>query len=331
MEARGQRKQNQVLQEDHHTVTELVPAPARLERAPTVFNYMEDFLGFGIPNTSIRYRNEARQSISKFIIYCSKTGITPRAINDYPTHVINSGRSHGTAIRYCATIKQFLRWCFKMGYTRERYYEYFPTLRTSPPREPEIIRHDEYLKLIESCGKFKDKAWIITLGYNTGFRLGDCCNLRWSNVDMREQLISIVLRKTASRTGAMARIPYQSGGDLYRMLQERLSMRESENYVGTDYVCPLMACRYNSNKCSVSMIIKDVFIRAGLSHKKFKDFRSTFESRLANSGMNLSLASRITGRSDMRTLMRYVRMDLDAAREGVAKALELHNVYPSFK
>lgn len=312
-------------------MTELVVAPTRLERAPTILNYMEEFLVSGLPNAGRRYIIESRYSITRFIIYCAKHGITPRSINDYPLQLLESGKRRGTVIKQCTIIKQFFKWCFKMGYTKERYHECFPVIRSDPIQEPQIIRHEEYLRLLSMCGKFRDKAWIITLGYSTGLRLGDCCNLRWSNIDMEEQVITTVLRKTAKKTGAHARIPYPTGGDLYNMIQERLSVREAENYMGTDYVCPMMACRYNSNKMSVSTIIKDVFIRAGIPHKKFKDFRSTFESRLANSGMNLSLAARITGRSDMRVLMRYVKMDVDAARDGVAKALELHNVYQSFK
>ena len=212
-----------------------------------------------------------------------------------------------------------------MGYSTERWHEYVPRIRGTPPKEPKIIGHEEYLKMRSMC-ETPEQDWLIVCGFSTGFRMGDCCNLKWDRVDQEQMVVAPLLGKTRQSTGASAKIPYNPGGDMHLKLTELWADRPQDE----EYVCPLMAESYYCNRKAVAQSMRRVFDWAGIRDRSFKHFRCTFESRLANSGMNIGLAAKITGRSDTRSLLRYIVPDMDAAREGVTKALELHHTNKMF-
>jgi integrase len=80
---------------------------------------------------------------------------------------------------------------------------------------------------------------LLLLGATTGMRLGDCCTLKWSEVDLIRRIIRRVPNKTARRKSSkqvVIGIPEQ----LFYTLQER------ENKTG--YVLPEFAKMYNRDK-----------------------------------------------------------------------------------
>lgn len=307
---------------------ELIKAP-RLEKETTLFNLLNDFMEVEVMGLSPKRVHEYRRHIEDFIIYLSRRGLSPKTVSSYGQH-ISSGMGAWSIYYRLVCIRRYLKWCFLMGYTKERWYEYLPKLKTSPIKTPKIVGQDEYMLLRKACNGCKDKEWLIILSYNTGFRLGDCCTLLWSDIDLDKQVITKVLNKTMKSTGASSSIPYTTNSDLHIAIMDRLTNKDNAAEVYKDYVCPEMAMTYMACAPAINNMFTKVFSRAGIPDKTFKHLRCTFESRMANSGMNMGLAAKITGRSDPRTLMHYIRPDIDAAREGVAKALQLHNQYAGF-
>lgn len=307
-------------------MTELIK-PIRPNRAASWANVVQDFLSVELMHTTVEYRNESERCINKFVIYLSRREPDARAIAGFPLWLQESGVSASTISKHVSVLKRFLTWCFRMGYTEDRWHEYLPKVKAGPRLEPVIVGQDEYTLLKRMCSGDKDKEFILILGYSTGLRLGDCCMIKWSNIDMEQQVIKTMPSKTSRSTGMTVSIPYVTNGDLHVALTERWPERTSDD----DYVCPNMATSYSAHRQGVQILFRRIFNRAGLYDKCFKHFRSTFESRMANSGMNIGLAAKLTGRSDTKTLLRYIKPDMDAARDGIAKALELHKTYPAFK
>lgn len=304
-------------------MTELVPISTPLQRAPTLGNAMLEFIETELIGVTESHKSDVRRALERFIIYTSRRGLSPKSISSYGLYMIDQGLNPNNVKTQIAFLKRFFMWCFRLRYTQERWYEYLPKVRGLAPPPPQIITQSEYEALLSFCLQ-EDQEWLITLGFSTGFRMGDCCMLRWEQVDQEQMIISPLIRKTSKSTGKCATIPYAPGGDLHR----RLTELEHEDH--EDYVCPRLAESYYSNKSAITQGMRRVFDRAGLKHKSFKHFRCTFESRLANSGMNIGLAAKITGRSDTKSLLRYIVPDMDAAREGVSKAMELHNTHKMF-
>lgn len=308
-------------------MTDLVPV-APLQRATTWPNLIQEYLATQMIGCSPRNVRQVNNILTRFGLYLSKSGSTePMVLARFPEYLTKKGCHPNTINANVQKIRTFLRWCFKMGFTRDRHYEYIPSVKGVPYGEPKIITQTEYDLLVKNCDD-RDLVWGMVLAFHTGLRLGDCCNLRWANVDTDRQLIETVMGKTARTTGHSTKVPYTTGSDLYYWI---IDLKNEADDDGEEWVSPSLRYRYSVDRTCISRYYTRLFHKVGLGDKSFKHFRCTFESRLANSGMNLAMAAKITGRSDPRSLMRYVRVDIEAAREGVAKAMEIHNQYEEFK
>lgn len=306
---------------------DLVPTKTRLPKAASIGNAINDFITIELAGIHPDARSTYRKSLERFLIYTHRRELTPRTIAYYPIWMADNGHGHGVIHKSVLNLRRFLTWCFRMGITDIRWYEYLPRVKSKPPPQPRIITHAEYQKLKDAC-RNKDQEWLIICSYNTGFRLGDCCTMKWDVIDQKNQVINPILNKTRKSTGLSAKIPYYSGSDIYYKIAEMWANREDVG--GDNYVVPGLAWLYNNNRKSIAESMHRLFERAGVHGRSFKHIRCTFESRLANSGMNMVLAAKITGRSDTKSLMRYVVPDMDSAREGIAKAMELHNTNKMF-
>lgn len=302
-----------------------------LPRANTIGNRVLEFIDSELANAATRTRADFHCALSEFVqylIHCNGV-MKPETISGFAMHLQRKGSKPPSIKKKTRYLCRFLKWCHRMGYTDHKWFEYIPTIRVPSPPLPRIIRHEEYMAIRKACSDIH-REWIVVLAYNTGMRMGDCCSMRWSHVDQERQVIIKVQNKTLWKRSQPVEVPYTSGSDLHMFIIKMWAMKDDIVMSNDNYVCPVMWISYDNSKSAVSNSFRWAFDKAGCPDLSFKNFRSTFESRLANSGMNLALAARITGRSDPRVLMRYVRPDIDAAREGIAKALDLHNHYKGF-
>lgn len=301
-----------------------------LPKANTIGNRIEEFISVELARYTVREKSAVRRSLIEFTNYVSRMGeITPSVVASYPETVFERGLSARSVQYRVLFIRRFFKWCVLMGYSTTRWGDYFPRIRSAPVPEPVIIRQEEYLNIRKHCTD-RDREWIVVLSFNTGMRMGDCCKLRWSHVDTKKQTIKKIVSKTALTTGKSVFIPYNSGSDLHFFLMDMFNTKDDLILEDDNYVCPVMYLSYANNSKSVVESFRKIFNKAGLPNNSFKHLRNTFESRLANSGMNMALAASITGRSDPKALMRYIKPDMEAAREGITKALEIHHHLKGF-
>lgn len=297
---------------------------------PNMADRLNEYIQSEMTHVGDNFRSNVRTANMDFIKYVTRHEIGPETINKYCLQRFKDCKPNN-AVYNINIIKRFLKWCFNRGYTTQRYHEFFPRVKVPPPGDVVIIGFEEYKTLLRMCGDRRDKAWLITLGYSTGLRLKDCCLLCWSDINQERMVITTKPNKTRNSTGRVVEIPYVAGSDLHMMINELWEERDNWAYIGKDYVCSWAASTYLSRPRDLNEAINQVFKYAGLIGKSFRHFRSTFESLMANSGMNVGLAAKLTGRSDTKTILRYIRPDMDSAREGIAKALELHKSHPAFK
>jgi hypothetical protein len=92
---------------------------------------------------------------------------------------------------------------------------------------------------------------VVITGMCTAMRRGDCCCLKWSDVDLKEGFISV---KT-SKTGEKVDIP------LFPLLREELE-RIKATAGGSGYCFPKAAEMYQSNPDGISVRVKQVLARA---------------------------------------------------------------------
>jgi len=104
---------------------------------------------------------------------------------------------------------------------------------------------------------------LIVTAMCTAMRLGDCAQLRWSDVDLEEGFIVI---KT-SKTGEVAEIP------ILPLLRDELMQADRSD----EFVFPEQARIYRSRQSSLSYRFKKVLIKAGLGEAPPNDKRKQKE------------------------------------------------------
>ncbi len=91
---------------------------------------------------------------------------------------------------------------------------------------------------------------IVIASVSTAMRLGDCCTLRWTDVDLKSDFVRV---KTA-KTGETAEIP------MFALLRQ-----EIEKHLGnrSEFVFPEQAAMYQRNNTGVTYRVRKMFERAG--------------------------------------------------------------------
>jgi integrase len=107
---------------------------------------------------------------------------------------------------------------------------------------------------------------LLVLGIYTGLRLGDCCTLRWSEVDMDRKIVLRVPNKTARRKGLPVHVP------IHPTLLRFLSQTPAKQRTG--FVLPEHAAIYRDNDTEVAKRVRRHLIRCGIQvHKEGTGFK----------------------------------------------------------
>lgn len=263
----------------------------------------------------------SRQWIKKWMSWmkaCHHREITADNLQTYINKLFEENKP-GTAQEYWKSVRRLLRWLERTSRVERSPHHAvrLPTVRHQ--QTVNAISREEYIKLREAAaGHWMD--WVIMLGWNTGMSIADCMLLKWSNVNMDKCIIRI----SRIKTGSEAIIPFNPNDELGRAL---MAKRLSEPDVDLDsYVCPDAGMRADPNGELVSAsgcyAFRYIAKKAGVHGKSFHSLRHSFVSMLANSGMSTVMATKVSGHTDPKVFARYVHVDTDALRQGVANARE---------
>lgn len=224
-----------------------------------------------------------------------------------------------------ATSARFLGWCERQQFIDKSPHRFvrLPEPQQHDPREP--FTEDEYLDLIFVAEQEdKDLAWAIHLGWECGTAISDACLLQWSAVDLAGAVIKLKRRKT----GEPCLIPLAPQGEVLKglwLLSEQPRTAEWPNNPPVIYVLPQLAADYlvalKSGSAGLQKRFASVRSKALPECKKsFHSLRASFCSALANGGMNLAAACRLSGHKDPRIFQQYVTGDVEQLREQMVKA-----------
>ena len=159
-----------------------------------------------------------------------------------------------------------------------------------------VLSKDEEIKLLEaSCRHLKP---IIITALNTGMRLGELLNLRWDNVDMDREVITV----TETKSNRIRHIP------IYNDLKETLKCVKLAN--------ERVFCDNNGRPMeSIKTAFKNAVRRSGIRHFRFHDLRHTFVAHHLKHGVSLVLISKVLGHKRISTTERYLEYIKDRAKE----------------
>lgn len=225
-----------------------------------------------------------------------------------------------------AASARFLGWCERQQLIDKSPHRFvrLPEAQQHDPRVP--FTEDEYLDLLFVAEQEDpDICWAIKLGWECGTAIADACLLKWSAVD----LSGAVLRLRRRKNDEPCLIPLTKDGAVMEGLREFSTIPRTAEWPNkppeTIYVLPRLAADYLVALKTSSAGLQKRFaaVRAKAlpdCEKSFHSLRASFCSALANGGMNLAAACRLSGHKDPRIFQQYVTGDVEQLREQMVKA-----------
>lgn len=263
-----------------------------------------------------------REHIKRFVEYvkanhpdaATLSDITPEIAQNYMDQYQKTGISNRT-FNYCllclsVAFRQLLKEDspFK-GIAKKR-------VETEERQAFSIEQLASIWRVLQSDYHLLNKDQMITLyiiALNTGLRCGDCCNVRWEQIDLEKRVIEIVPAKTKASSRKRVIIPINEA------LYSRLASLPGER-VG--HVIPAIADRYKRNNSGIYQDTTRLITAAGItpntapetvrknrvSRYSFHSFRHTFASLLIEAGTSQTAVSRLLGHSTLTMTNRYIHI-----------------------
>lgn len=192
---------------------------------------------------------------------------------------------------------------------------------------------DEVERLHEAAIK-QGPEWdlLILTGVYTGLRLGDCCRLKWSSVNLETSIIQLIPSKTKKHAhGKPVTIPiHPKLRALIVAQKETLSKSSDASVSQSPYVNPIVAETYISHKWKIDAAMREIFKAANVTMSarvegrtrkvviaSFHSLRHTFVSFAANAGVPLPVVQSIVGHTSTAMTRHYYHENEEVLRRAV--------------
>lgn len=252
--------------------------------------------------------------------------IDQRSYADWVAHAFSTWGDRTARNFAIAASARFLNWCERQRLIDQSPHKLvrLPKPEQHDPREP--FTEVEYSSLLAVADQTDpDLGWAIRLGWECGTAIADACLLQWSVVDLPAAVLKLRRRKT----GEPCLIPLAPDGKVLSGLWDLSALPRSAEWPNKPpaviYVLPRLAADYlvalKSGTAGLQKRFAKVRDKALPGCKKsFHSLRASFCSALANGGMCLAAACRLSGHRDPRIFQQYVTADVDQLRYQMMKA-----------
>ena len=167
---------------------------------------------------------------------------------------------------------------------------------------------------------------LFLIGIYTGLRLGDCCRLDWSQINMAQGVIQLMPRKTRRHHQRIVTIPIHPALGSALIGDGAAGVRA----LPMGAVLPMISEMYSRARWQVSHELSKIFKAAnivtsvkieGRRHKTpeatFHSLRHTFVSFAANAGVPLHVVASIVGHESTAMTRHYYHENLGALKRAV--------------
>jgi len=246
--------------------------------------------------------------------------VTPELAKEYLDSLIKRGVSPNTYNSYIVV----LRYVFKVLKDAARITENV-WLKYKPLPAPTQGRRDLTVnELRQVCGSATGELkMLFAIGTYTGLRLGDCCTLKWNEVDLARGQIRRIPRKTARRKPVPVIIP------IHPVLRDVLAVIPAKDR--GEYVNPTTAQTYlGPSRSKVTASIQKHFVDCGIktTHNRengirrfvdvgFHSLRHTFVSMCREANAPLSVVESLVGHHSPELTRHYTHISELAASNAV--------------
>jgi site-specific recombinase XerD len=275
-------------------------------------DFMEEYIRFVGDSHSDSYKRSIYLSLSQFEKYVSNVElceIDNKLVEEFIIHTYK--RAKHSAALYHRTLKA----AFNKAVDWE-YIDANPFLKVKLPRiptkKPIFINESEFENIIQCEGNDKFRMFYY-MTYNTGLRLGELVNLKWSQIYIKESYLIVENSDDFITKSKKERlIPINN-----KLLQRILYYKNQYCKAKSVYVFEkLIGIRYSEDY--ISKRFKRAIRRSGQSESfHFHILRHSFASRLVQKGVSLYVVKELMGHSSISTTQIYSHL----RRENLIEAI----------
>ena len=265
--------------------------------------YMTDY---AIPNKALRTvqkDHDTFKQLTKFFGGLTLSAITPQRIADYKRLRRSQGRKTGTLAKELELLRASLNVAI-------REWEWldvnpFSKVRIEQPKTHSYrwLTGEEEEALVSECPEWLKR--IVNVALNTGMRQDEILSLKWRDVDLGRQLLTVAKAKNYHQRT----IPLNQSalGVLKAMGKVRhISGLVFASQVGSKLIASNLRRAFNLARN-----------KAKIEHVRFHDLRHTFATRLVQRGVDLYVVKELLGHKSIKMTMRYAHHYPESLRHGV--------------
>ena len=263
------------------------------------------------------------EDVEKLLVYLSDDGMHPEEVTlDVLEHFTAELMDVGITPRSIARIQSGIR-SFYRFLVLERYIEADPTLLLESPkipaRLPEVLSVEEIDKIIDSIDLSskegqRNRAIIETL-YSCGLRVSELCNLKLSDLYLKEGFIRVEGKGSKQRLVPIAPSAIQEI-EYYMIDRNQIDIKPGFE----DYLFLSALRKKNLSRIMVFHLVKELAEKAGI--KKVispHTFRHSFATHLLENGANLRVIQAMLGHEDIGTTEVYTHIDSTRLRKEIVQ------------
>ncbi|MBR5842791.1 MAG: site-specific tyrosine recombinase XerD [Bacteroidaceae bacterium] len=261
------------------------------------------------------------RDVEKLIAYLNKEGIDPLVaelshLESFLAHLHDEKISARSQARILSGIRSFYRFL-----VLEDYITADPTLLLESPKIgmklPEVLSLEEIDMLIEAIDLSKhegqrNRAIIETL-YSCGLRVSEACNLKLSDLYLKEGFIKVEGKGSKQR---LVPISERAIAEIMDYLVDRAEIDIKPG--DEDYLFVSAHLRKRMSRITMFHIIKELAEQVGLKKTiSPHTLRHSFATHLLEGGANLRVIQSMLGHEDIGTTEIYTHIDVHRLRSEI--------------
>lgn len=282
-------------------------------------------------STYVNYKTLYENHIKNIFGGMPCENITADFLHKYASNLLESGNLYGggLAAKSVKAVLMILRSMFSYGNSEFNIAD--PTKNLSLPKteikEIDIFDDDDIKTFCRLSDSGDSMLFGIVLCLNTGIRIGEVCALKWSDIDLENNVLHI--RKTLQRIknpdgGTPKTIVVISEPKSIKSIRDipipTLLLSALKRLQCYDECYFLTASTQYTEPRTLTFRYKKCLKELGIKYRNFHCLRHTFATKCVRAGVDIKTLSELLGHSGVQiTLDRYVHSDLETKRAQLEK------------